>query len=154
MPERGVALLAKHWHPFRARVCQRTCRRLAGRSRGRSVRPVNSLARENLRGWMSPVRSRRFYILFSCCALALCFSTRAHAQEPEKVTLCQLESDPAAFNHHLVEITAFASRGFEDFTLFDPTCSSARAVWLEYGGTRDAGAMGSCGSHNDRKRPG
>jgi len=102
---------------------------------------------------MSPVRSRQMYVAFVCCAVALCFSTRAHAQEPEKVTLCQLEGDPAAFNHHLVEITAFASRGFEDFTLFDPTCSSPRAVWLEYGGTVDSGAMDCCGAGNGRKRP-
>jgi hypothetical protein len=102
---------------------------------------------------MSPVRSRRICFVFASCAVALCCSTRAHAQEPEKVTLCQLQSDPAAFNHHLVEITAFASRGFEDFTLFDPTCSSSPAVWLEYGGTADSGAMYCCGVLNDRKRP-
>ena len=102
---------------------------------------------------MSPVRSRRICFVFACCAVALCFSTRARAQEPEKVTLCQLQSDPAAFNHHLVEITAFASRGFEEFTLFDPTCSSSPAVWLEYGGTADSGAMYCCGVPIDRKRP-
>lgn len=102
---------------------------------------------------MSPVRSRRMCFVFACCAVALCFSTRTHAQEPEKVTLCQLQSDPAAFNHHLVEMTAFASRGFEDFTLFDPTCSSSPAVWLEYGGTLDSGAMDCCGVPTDRRRP-
>jgi hypothetical protein len=95
---------------------------------------------------MSPVRSRRIYFVFACCAVALCFSTRAHAQEPERITLCQLQSDPATFNDHLVEVTAFVSHGFEDFSLFDPTCSAGADVWLEYGGTVSSSA-------SDRTRP-
>jgi hypothetical protein len=102
---------------------------------------------------MSPVRSRQIYFVFVCCAIVSCVSTPARAQEPERVTLCQLQSDPAAFNRHVVEVTAFASHGFEDFTLFDPTCSSSAAVWLEYGGTVDSGAMTCCGVANNRKRP-
>jgi hypothetical protein len=89
---------------------------------------------------MSPVRSRRIRFVLACCAGALFLVTSARAQEPDEVTLCQLKSDPAAFNHHLVEVTTFVSHGFEDFTLFDPTCSSGPGVWLEYGGMVNSSA--------------
>jgi hypothetical protein len=54
---------------------------------------------------------------------------------PLKISLCKLKSDPATYNHKLVEVTGFVSQGFEDFTLFDPACESWPAVWLEFGGT-------------------
>jgi hypothetical protein len=68
--------------------------------------------------------------VFSLAAIATCEET------PQPVTVCELKSDPAAYNHKLVEITGFISHGFEDFTLFDPTCPSWPGVWLEYGGKR------------------
>ena len=73
--------------------------------------------------------------------------------KPEKVTLCQLQAHPAAYNHKLIEITAFVSKGFEDFSLFDPTCSSRFNVWLEYGGTAASGTMYCCGVTAERSRP-
>jgi hypothetical protein len=91
---------------------------------------------------MSPVRSRPTDFLLACCAAALFLASSASAQEPEKVTLCQLKSDPATFNHHLIEVTTFVSHGVEDFTMFDPTCSSGPDVWLAYGGTVDSSAGG------------
>ena len=52
-----------------------------------------------------------------------CFAGAALCEEqPEVVTVCQLKSDPPAYNHKLVEVTGFVSHDFEDFTLFDPTC--------------------------------
>src|SRR5205085_4356783 len=74
-------------------------------------------------------------------------------EEPLKVTLCQLKNDRAAYNHKLVELTGFVSHGFEDFTLFDPSCSSWLDVWLEYGGTQASGTMYCCGVSADRSRP-
>lgn len=74
-------------------------------------------------------------------------------QEPVKTTVCEVKSDPAAFNHKLVEVTGFVSHDFEDFTLFDPTCDSWPAIWLEYGGTSKSGTMYCCGVTNDRHRP-
>jgi hypothetical protein len=50
----------------------------------------------------------------------------------EQPTVCQLKNPPA-FNHKLVEVTAFVSHAFEDFTLLDPTCSSWPGVWLSMG---------------------
>ena len=52
---------------------------------------------------------------------------------PEKITVCQLKSDPARYNHKLVEVTGFISHGFEDFGLFDPKCESKNSIWLDYG---------------------
>jgi hypothetical protein len=74
-------------------------------------------------------------------------------EEPIKISLCQLKSDPAAFNHKLVELTGFISHGFEDFTLGDPQCPSWPGIWLEYGGTAASGTMYCCGVTANRSRP-
>lgn len=78
---------------------------------------------------------------------------QAPGTETVSVSLCDLKKDPGAFNHKLVEITGFVSHGFEDFTLFDPSCSSWPEVWLEYGGTDKSGTMYCCGVAADRSRP-
>lgn len=57
----------------------------------------------------------------------------AFCENAERVSVCQLKNDPAAFNHHLVEVTAFVSHDFEDFSVFDPDCQSRFDIWLEYG---------------------
>ena len=74
-------------------------------------------------------------------------------EQPESVTVCQLKNDPPAYNHKLVELTAFVSHDFEDFTLFDPTCPSWPEVWLEYGGKTKSGTMYCCGVTAARNRP-
>lgn len=73
--------------------------------------------------------------------------------QPQTVTVCELKSDPAAYNHKLVEVTGFVSHAFEDFTIFDPTCPSWPGVWLEYGGKAKSGTMYCCGVTADRHRP-
>jgi hypothetical protein len=85
-------------------------------------------------------------------ALFVLFPTASLCQEPEKVSLCELQKDMDAYNHKLIEVTAFVSHGFEDFTLFDPTCNSWPAVWLEYGGKRNSGTMYCCGVTAERSR--
>lgn len=77
----------------------------------------------------------------------------AAEEQPATVTICQLKSDPAAYNHKLVEVTGFVSHAFEDFTVFDPTCASWPGVWLEYGGKAKSGTMYCCGVTADRHRP-
>ncbi|MDX6695530.1 MAG: hypothetical protein QOF02_3133 [Blastocatellia bacterium] len=74
-------------------------------------------------------------------------------EEPLKIPTCQLKSDPAAYNHKLIEVTGFISHGFEDFTLSDPQCPSWPGVWLEYGGKAASGTMYCCGVAADRSRP-
>jgi len=79
-------------------------------------------------------------------------TTVIKAELPQKITVCQLKLDPAAFNHSLVEVTGFFSKSFENFTLSDPGCSSGSDVWLEYGGTVSSGTVYCCTPSNDRRR--
>ncbi|MGC1462395.1 MAG: hypothetical protein WA802_09350 [Terracidiphilus sp.] len=84
----------------------------------------------------------------------ICFiAAHALSEEPQKVTLCQLQKDPAAFNHKLVEVEAFVSHDFEDFTIFDPACSRWSGVWLEYGGKAKSDTTYCCGPTAGRNRP-
>ena len=102
--------------------------------------------------------------LLACASLMLVLGAVATAQTPvpgvaaaeeppAAVTICQLKSDPAAYNHKLVEVTGFVSHAFEDFTVFEPTCPSYPGVWLEYGGKAKSGTMYCCGVTADRHRP-
>lgn len=75
---------------------------------------------------------------FIICLFVLLFSgafflVPAQQDAPVKLSLCELKKDPAAYHQKLIEITAFVSHGFEDFTLFDPACPTWPDVWLQYG---------------------
>jgi hypothetical protein len=50
-------------------------------------------------------------------------------------------------------VAGFISHGFEDFTLFDPSCPSWPHVWLEYGGTVSSGTIYCCGVTASRSHP-
>jgi hypothetical protein len=84
--------------------------------------------------------------------MSVLFPAVSFCQEAEKVGLCELQKDVDAYNHKLIEVTAFVSHGFEDFTLFDPTCNSWPGVWLEYGGKKNSGTMYCCGVTAERSR--
>jgi hypothetical protein len=85
--------------------------------------------------------------------LLICFSATLRCEEPIRVTVCEVKSNPAEYNHKLIELTGFVSHGFEDFGLFDPSCPSWPYVWLEYGGTKKSGTMYCCGVSANRSRP-
>ena len=87
-------------------------------------------------------------LLFVVISLAI-----AHAEQAERVSACQLKSNPTSYNHKLVEVTGFVSHGFEDFSLFDPDCLPWMGIWLEYGGTEKSGTMYCCGVTASRSRP-
>lgn len=89
-----------------------------------------------------------YALIFFCC-----LAVTSQSEEPEKVSVCQLKGDPSRYNHALVEVVGFVSQGFEDFTLFDPTCPPWPEVWLEYGGKSKSGTMYCCGVSADRQRP-
>jgi hypothetical protein len=72
---------------------------------------------------------------------------------PPRISVCQLKSDPVAYNHRLVEVTGFVTHGFENFHIFDPACDSWPDPWLEYGGTTASGTMYCCGVTTERSRP-
>jgi hypothetical protein len=92
-------------------------------------------------------------LCFTVVVFILCAPTTGFSETPVNVTLCQLKSDPPTFNQKIVEVTAFVSQGFEDFTLFDPGCPAWPAVWVEYGGMASSGTIYCCGGNSDRKRP-
>ena len=91
--------------------------------------------------------------LISLIVLALLKSAAAFGEVPQRVTICQLQSDPSAYNHKLLAVTGFVSHGFEDFTLFDPRCSSPHNIWLEYGGLISSGTVYCCPGSPERRRP-
>ena len=79
---------------------------------------------------------------FLACFVVLFSANVAQAQAnngeaPVKVSVCQLKSDPAAYEHKLIEVTGFVTQpGREDFNVFDPACAEERDVQLEYGGEK------------------
>ncbi len=84
-------------------------------------------------------------LLLLACALPL--------SAAQRVTLCEVVADPAAFDRREIEVAAFVSHGFEDFTLFDPRCADANArVWVEYGGRFASGTIYCCGPDDARSR--
>lgn len=102
---------------------------------------------------MTHSRPPLIQIGFLGCLLLTTVGSAFSQEQPTSVTVCHLKNDPLAFNHKLVEVTAFVSHAFEDFTLFDPMCSSWPEVWLEYGGKAKSGTMYCCGVTADRHRP-
>ena len=64
---------------------------------------------------------------------------------PLKISLCELQNSPADYNQKLIEISGFVSHGFEDFSIFDPTCNSHQSIWLEYGGKISSETIYCCG---------
>ena len=91
--------------------------------------------------------------------VAFWFASQGHAaimrESPppaEKVSMCALQADPAAYNHKLIEVRAVVSHGFEDFTLSDPRCKPRSGIWLEYGGLADSDTIYCCGVKADTPR--
>jgi hypothetical protein len=102
--------------------------------------------------------ARRAAAPLAAALFVFCASAVALCQTPEKVLVCRVQEDPAAFNHKLIEVTGFVSHGFEDFGLFDPSCparagSSRTSLWLEYGGKASSNTMYCCGVTPSRTRP-
>ena len=63
----------------------------------------------------------------------------------EKVGACSLQSEPAAYNHKVIDVRGVVSHGFEDFTLSDPRCKPRSGIWLEYGGRVNSETVYCCG---------
>ena len=94
-----------------------------------------------------------FLILFGVTELAAQKTSTGNSEQTVKVSYCELKKDPTAYNHKLIEVTAFITHGFEDFGLLDPSCPGYPDVWLEYGGTVKSGTKYCCGVTTDRTRP-
>jgi len=76
-------------------------------------------------------------------------ATGAPIETPIKITACQLMTDPAAYNHKLVEVSGHVSVGFEEFSIYpDDGCAAKDSPWLELGGSVEAGVTYCCGDHS------
>lgn len=89
---------------------------------------------------------------FACLLAVLLAVTLSRADEPLKVTACQLKQNPHDYNHKLIEVTGFVTHAARNFTLYDPACPSWPAVWLEYGGSINSGTVACCKTMADRQR--
>jgi len=98
-------------------------------------------------------RGRYLWLIVAISGLLICFSATLSCQEPVRVKVCDLKANPTGYDHQLIEVIGFVSHGFEDFGLFDPSCSSWPYVWLEYGGTRKSGTTYCCGVSPNGIRP-
>ena len=96
---------------------------------------------------------KRSRLILSLLGVVLCLPAIAGSEEPEKVTVCQLQSDSPTYSHKLIEVEGFASSDFEDFTLFDPSCRDLTETWLRYGGKTDSGTMYCCGTTPNSHHP-
>ena len=70
----------------------------------------------------------------------------------EATSVCDLKIDPAKYNHSVVKVSGYFSRGFEDSSLYDPRCKSQQWIWVELGGKRSIGVMYCCGFTPKRTR--
>ena len=77
---------------------------------------------------------------------------RAETARPagEKVSLCALQTNPAAYNHKMIDVRAIVSHGLNDFTLSDPQCEPRSGIWLEYGGQVESETVYCCGVKTPR----
>lgn len=89
---------------------------------------------------------KRLHVLL----LAVLAVLPVHAQRP--LTVSELVADPARYNHQIVEIRAFVSHGFEDFTLVDLDNEHGPRVWVEYGGTAGSNTIYCCNVPAERRR--
>jgi hypothetical protein len=96
---------------------------------------------------------RRSLLCVCAAGLVALLGAFAHSEEPLKVSVCQLKTDPGSYNHKLVEVEGFVSHGFEDFSLFNPTCPHWRDIWLEFGGTEKSDTVYCCGPTAGKARP-
>jgi hypothetical protein len=96
--------------------------------------------------------NKKSYVVAAALAMVIAWTLPAVAEEPIKLTVCQLLGDPGRYNHRLIEISGTVSRGFEDFTLNDQSCKSRDMIWLELGGTQGSQVMYCCGVSTDAKR--
>jgi len=72
----------------------------------------------------------------------------------EKVGVCTLQADPAAYDHKLLEVSGLVSHEFEHFMLSDSRCAGRLTIWLEYGGTVNSDTVHCCGVIAGRPRRG
>ncbi len=114
---------------------------------------------QNLTAWETS--SRSIVPIASYCLLFLMLFnsgfvlSAGSSEEPLLTTVCEIISDPASFDHKLVEVEGVASQGMENFSLSTKSChqkGNFTGIWLEYGGRVRSGAKFCCGVPMERDR--
>lgn len=62
------------------------------------------------------------------------FASVAAAQSPRPVSFCDVAHNPPAYNKQQLQMPVSFSIGFEDFSIYDPSCKSKQGVWVAFGG--------------------
>ncbi len=86
-----------------------------------------------------------FAILFPC----LCFAVPEHIVS---TTLCELASNPDAFNHKLVKLSGDVTHGYRLFTLAATCKPNLSSIWLSYGGLINPPALFNSQQGNARSQ--
>jgi hypothetical protein len=98
--------------------------------------------------------------VFACAALVVGSlavqeqpkTVKPSTAEPERVSVCALQRDPAAYDHKLLEVAGLVSHRFEHFVLSGADCAQDPRVWLEYGGNMNSSTIYCCGTAAGAKR--
>ena len=81
----------------------------------------------------------------------LLLASLGRAQSAEKVSLCDLVTDPQKYSSHWVEVRGTVNQFFEDFSLETRDCGDdLRGIWLAYGGDENTPVASTINDH-DRK---
>lgn len=118
---------------------------------------------------MPKMNVSRQFILVAACLASMVLSNCGRAVpeipiEPEiqndgltvKTNACDLLTRRNEFDKQMVELTTFVRNGFEDFSLYDPTCPvEFQNIWIDYGGKRRTGTVYCCNVEpsKDREKP-
>ncbi|MEJ2246811.1 MAG: hypothetical protein P8Y80_12150 [Acidobacteriota bacterium] len=80
-------------------------------------------------------------------------STPIYGEEEKllEVSVCDLQKDPDAYNHRLIQVQGRISHEFEDFTLHDDRCADNNEPWLMYGGDGPNDITYCCGLNTGSK---
>ncbi|HEV2987150.1 MAG TPA: hypothetical protein VG759_01820 [Candidatus Angelobacter sp.] len=72
---------------------------------------------------------------------------------PRAVSVCDLEHDPKQFDGQAVEVRGLVTLGFENFHLYDSSCTNSPigSIWLAFGGDMETPTTYCCGDHERKK---
>ena len=86
---------------------------------------------------------QQFHLGFSLTLAAVASSVTVCADSPESTLvedadICEVLSNPFAYDHKLLRLTGLVTRDFETFWIKGSKCADAKPLWIEYGGPKPA----------------
>lgn len=85
----------------------------------------------------------QFHLAFSLTLAAVVSSVSVGADAAENTLvedadICEVLSNPFAYDHKLLRLTGLVTRDFETFWIKGSKCADAKPLWIEYGGPKPA----------------